>query len=312
MCDPDVSVIIVAKNEEKTIESCLKSVFNQSHEPFEVILVDGRSTDSTVEKAKNFPVKIIIETGKGSPSNARNLGAQNASGEILLILDADAELDYDCIKNALKYFRNPQVLTVFPFLEIRVHTFLEKIQQQWFYGTRSRFRTATGTGSAIVFIRRDVFLSVKYDPEIGFGDDSDFRRRLAKIHPENKEITRPKDVKVFIDLPHSFFELYSQNLWYGRTSYKYYARYHSYDAFIRLGSILLPFFTLLSGLVTILFPSIFYIYILLFGLLLLRNILACYRARSKHFFEFILFDFARSVFYVLGIIQGIFITKTGR
>ena len=69
-------------------------------------MVDGNSTDGTVEKAKRFPVEIIRESGRGSPSNARNLGAQASSGEILFFLDADVEPAKDCIENALNYFKN--------------------------------------------------------------------------------------------------------------------------------------------------------------------------------------------------------------
>jgi glycosyltransferase involved in cell wall biosynthesis len=307
-----ISVIIVTKNEEKTIKSCLKSIFDQSYKPFEVILVDGNSTDGTVEKAKRFPVKIIRESGRGSPANARNLGAQAASGEILFFLDADVELAEDCIGNALNYFKNPRVYTIFPYLEIRVHNYFEKIQRLWFYGSRSRFRTPVGTGSAIIFVRQHIFSAVKYDPDIGYGDDSDFRRRLKKLYPENQKIVRPSDVKAFIDLPHSISELYSQNLWYGRTSFKYYRRYHSYDSFIRLGSVFVPFLTILLGIGTLLFPSIFYIFVFLFLLMMSRNLVICYRSRSIYFFEFLFFDFVKSLFFVLGAIQGIFVKKIGR
>ena len=47
-----VSIVIRTKNEEKWIESCLKSVFNQNYKNFEVILVDNKSTDNTVKIAK--------------------------------------------------------------------------------------------------------------------------------------------------------------------------------------------------------------------------------------------------------------------
>ena len=54
-----VSIIIRSKNEEKWIGLCLESIFSQSYEDFEVILVDNNSTDGTVKKAKNWPVKLL-------------------------------------------------------------------------------------------------------------------------------------------------------------------------------------------------------------------------------------------------------------
>ena len=54
-----VSIIIRTKNEEKWISSCLKSVFQQTYQNIEVIIVDNQSTDRTIKKSKEFPVKII-------------------------------------------------------------------------------------------------------------------------------------------------------------------------------------------------------------------------------------------------------------
>ena len=54
-----VSIIIRTKNEEKWISSCLRSVFRQDYKNIEVVLVDNESTDNTVIKAKEFPIKIV-------------------------------------------------------------------------------------------------------------------------------------------------------------------------------------------------------------------------------------------------------------
>jgi len=72
----EISVIIPTRNEGKVIHSCLSSVFYQSVKPLEVIGVDGRSTDDTLEEARQFPVKILSQTGPTSLPSARNLGIQ--------------------------------------------------------------------------------------------------------------------------------------------------------------------------------------------------------------------------------------------
>ncbi len=56
-----ISVIIPVKNEAEKIERCLEAVFNQTIKPFEVIVVDGHSTDKTVERVRKFPVKPLYE-----------------------------------------------------------------------------------------------------------------------------------------------------------------------------------------------------------------------------------------------------------
>jgi glycosyltransferase involved in cell wall biosynthesis len=86
--NPEVSIIIRAKNEEKWIASCLSSVFQQEFDNFEVILVDNNSTDRTVEKAKSFPVKKILSIDKFFPGKSLNLGIRHSTGRYLVFLSA--------------------------------------------------------------------------------------------------------------------------------------------------------------------------------------------------------------------------------
>ena len=82
---PLVSIIIRIKNEEKWITSCLRAVFDQDYKNFEVIIVDNSSSDLSLERAKEFKVKIInIE--KFKPGKAINDGIKNSSGEIIVCL----------------------------------------------------------------------------------------------------------------------------------------------------------------------------------------------------------------------------------
>ena len=311
MASLDVSVIVITKNESEVIEQCLTSSFNQSLKPLEVIVVDGRSTDDTLRKASQFPVKILVEREPTSPSNARNLGVQNSKGEVMLIMGADTRLDRDCLKNAIKYFQDENIIVVIPSQEVEIHTYLEKIQANWFYGTRNPIRSTYGAGSSINFVRRNVYNAVKFDPSLGYGDDGDFRRRLRKQYKSGKILKAP-DSKVFIDIPHSFAELLSQYTWYGRTFLKYFSKYPFTTAFFGLCSLLMPAIFLIICFTTIILPATFPLVIIVLVPLMARNIIACYRSKSLHLFEFILFEFARSLFFVYGIIQGFFVKKIGR
>jgi glycosyltransferase involved in cell wall biosynthesis len=97
---PKVSVIITTKNEEKVIGRLLKSIFNQTYHNYEVILVDNKSTDKTLQIAKNFRVKIYT---KGPERSAqRNFGANKSVGQYLLFLDADMELSRSVLKNCVR------------------------------------------------------------------------------------------------------------------------------------------------------------------------------------------------------------------
>ncbi len=82
------SIIIRSHNEERWIASCLRSVFSQEFTDFEVILVDNGSDDSTVRRAKEFPIKEVVEVVDYRPGKALNLGIRASSGQYLVFLSA--------------------------------------------------------------------------------------------------------------------------------------------------------------------------------------------------------------------------------
>jgi len=103
MSQPKISVIIPTLNIADKVEKCLEAVFSQSIEPQEVIIVDGRSTDGTVAKAKKFPVKIFFQD-YGACGAARQIGLQNAEGEYVAFTDADCIPSKDWLRNLLNGF----------------------------------------------------------------------------------------------------------------------------------------------------------------------------------------------------------------
>lgn len=92
-----ISVIIPAHNEEKEIEATLRSAELQSVPAHEIIVVCNGCTDRTVEIAKRHPVKTLV-TRKRGLNPARNWGAERATGDVLLFMDADARLAPDFIE----------------------------------------------------------------------------------------------------------------------------------------------------------------------------------------------------------------------
>ena len=85
--EPLVSIIIRTKNEERWITHCLESVTSQSHTNIEIIVVDNNSTDDTLRRAKQFPIKIVT-ISEFVPGKALNDGIRNSSGEIIVCLSA--------------------------------------------------------------------------------------------------------------------------------------------------------------------------------------------------------------------------------
>ena len=102
------SIIIPAHNAEKTILRTLASLISSKDYIYEVIIVNDRSTDNTVQEAEKLqnilPIKIIDNTGPHNPGAARKTGLLAAGGEWVTFLDAD-----DCLTASALYYVNKQL-----------------------------------------------------------------------------------------------------------------------------------------------------------------------------------------------------------
>ena len=96
MTDILISVIVPTFNRKDMLSRALLSIFSQSHEPFEVIVVDNGSNDNTQEMLRDeFPkVRLLLEPEQGV-SRARNKGICEATGEWIAFLDSDDEWQPD-------------------------------------------------------------------------------------------------------------------------------------------------------------------------------------------------------------------------
>jgi O-antigen biosynthesis protein len=89
---PRISVVICSYNGECTIGDCIKGVLGLEYSNFEIIVVNDGSTDATEAIAKEYPLCLISTENRGL-SNARNLGLEAATGEIVAYIDDDARPD---------------------------------------------------------------------------------------------------------------------------------------------------------------------------------------------------------------------------
>ena len=102
----NLSIIIPALNEAATIESTLSALQGGDH--LEVIVVDGGSTDGTVDLARSRGAKVI-QTRPGK-SRQMNCGAKAAKGEVLVFLHADTRLPDDFLRLILAALAQPGVV----------------------------------------------------------------------------------------------------------------------------------------------------------------------------------------------------------
>lgn len=104
-----VSIVTVVYNDQKFIENAIESVFSQTFPNIEYIVIDGGSTDGTLDKIKKYSdriSKIVSEKDKGI-YDAMNKGITLASGDIVGILNSDDIYAYDgVIDDVVKAFQD--------------------------------------------------------------------------------------------------------------------------------------------------------------------------------------------------------------
>lgn len=112
---PFVSFIIPTYNAEKNLEICLNSVFIQEYpkEKYEVLIIDGKSSDMTLEIAKRYQVKILFNPLRmeDGPYGGKAIGVKNSQGQFLCFLDSDNVLSsYNWLKMMIQPFiDNPDI-----------------------------------------------------------------------------------------------------------------------------------------------------------------------------------------------------------
>lgn len=118
-----VSIITVCFNSEKTIERTIKSVLEQTYKNLEYIIVDGKSTDKTLEIVKKYRplfkgrMKVISEPDQGI-YDAMNKGICNASGELIGIINSDDYYETDTVENVVAAMKDEDYQILYGMLRV--------------------------------------------------------------------------------------------------------------------------------------------------------------------------------------------------
>ncbi|MHA1131473.1 MAG: glycosyltransferase [Candidatus Helarchaeota archaeon] len=181
-----ISVVIPTYNEEGGLEKFLRQFERQTlpRKEFEIIIVDGNSTDMTRQIAKRYADTVIIQKSKGV-GGARNDGVEIAKAEIVATTDADVILAPFWLEKIVRHFKADKNLVLlfgsnYPITKnkfIRFFAGIKRIINQIFAKFKLTY-LAEGPNTAF---RKTAFLKVGgYDENMPIMDDTEITSRIRK------------------------------------------------------------------------------------------------------------------------------------
>ena len=213
-----ISVIIPARNEEKTIGQCLESLaqMNFHANDFEVIVVDNGSTDRTEEIAKSFAARLhltVLKKKDGNISAMRNWGARSARGRVLAFTDADCVVPSDWLSRADDLFTSPHAGI------IGAHGMIPE-DSSWVARTWYRDVATTKRGEVSyvptldLLVKRSLLFDLGgFDQTLETNEDYEFCQRVRAAGFVVMGI--PEMAVVHLGTPQSLTTFYKKQRWHG-------------------------------------------------------------------------------------------------
>lgn len=170
----DLSVIVPVRNAERFIDDCLASIVRS--QPREIIIVDGNSTDRTVEIARRFPVQILANGDRGVAA-ARMLGVRAATSDAVALIDVDIVLPDGALALLFEEFREGQ----YTALQAGLHS----AAGPGYWGQALVYHHNNGRskhwpGLMATIFQRDALLAHELDASFASGEDIELRWRLQR------------------------------------------------------------------------------------------------------------------------------------
>ena len=129
-----ISIITVVRNNSSTIKDAIESVLSQTYNDIEYIIIDGSSTDGTLDIIQSYAkyiTKIVSERDEGI-YDAMNKGISLASGDIIGILNSDdVYFDENVIDNVINFFKEKQTDSIYGDLMYVEKNDLSKVIRYW-------------------------------------------------------------------------------------------------------------------------------------------------------------------------------------
>ncbi len=189
MKTPLVSIVIPAYNAAQTIKTTVRSVFDQTVQDFEILIVDDGSKDKTIGVAESIGdsrIKVISQVNGGA-SSARNRGIKEAKGEYVAFLDADDLWMPNKLESQLAVFSNDKDVSAVQCGVYYVNNDLEVLSVRPCFKSKDvlletlLFQNLPGLMSTLI-VKREVFEKIGFlDTKLVILEDWELAIRLSRF-----------------------------------------------------------------------------------------------------------------------------------
>jgi len=249
MKDELVSIIIPLYNEERYVNLCINSILNQTYPNIEIILINDGSTDNTgkiIEIYREKGVKIFTIRNSG-PAIARNFGAKQSHGNILIFLDGDMKFESNYVENLIK-----------PILEGNAigtdaeYEYIANLDNIWAkIWSRSKYNVERSKEKKGYYFR--AILRKKFFEIHGFSPDRDYYDDHSLYEKSHWQSQIAKNTICYHYNPTSASESFEQTIWLARSLLKSKSDFKSS-------------LQILPKTIVSLFPSYFWLIVLIIGI----------------------------------------------
>lgn len=230
-----ISLVVPVRNEEESLARLVSSIRAQTRQPDEVVLVDGGSTDRTVELARELAAGDgrfrVVEAGEASPGRGRNIGAGEARYPWVAFTDAGIGLDPEWLESLAEQVEaDPRTEVVYGNFDPVVGTFFERcaavayVMPKTPHGERGDLTRGRFIASSLM--RREVWRRAGGFPDMRAAEDLIF---MERVEAEGARTRWAPRANVFWQLQPTLgrtfrrFALYSKhNVWAGRQRFWHY------------------------------------------------------------------------------------------